>query len=96
MKHPLDDFLITTVQAFDSIAAGRPPDCPQTILDALLDRGFICRSVRVIGRDSLGPVVRHGYMVPPALHSRWRAFSTRPAREVSSQARMLNQGDIPY
>jgi hypothetical protein len=73
-RHPCDDFLTAAAQAFDCIAAGVPPDCPQPVLNALLENGLIRRSVRVVGRDSLGPVVRHGYIVPAPVYSKWRTF----------------------
>lgn len=61
--HPCQAFFEAALRAFQRIALGKPPDCPQSILNALLENHLISRTVRVIDRDSLGPVLRYGYSV---------------------------------
>lgn len=68
-QHPCDPFLTSAVQAFDRIAGGMPPNCSKSILAALIENGLIERTVRVIDRDLLGPVLRYGYSVSSALRT---------------------------
>lgn len=62
-SHPCERLLSDLVEAFECIAGGRPPACAPAIMSALLAYGLIRPTVRVIGIDSLGPIIRHGYCV---------------------------------
>ena len=43
------------------VERGGGPNCPPALLDLLLSYGILKRDVRIIGRDSLGPVIRNEY-----------------------------------
>lgn len=68
-SHPCDCLFNDVLQAFERVARGASPNCSNAVVDVLLTYGLIRRTVRVIGRDSLGPVIRHGYSIPPEVLS---------------------------
>lgn len=70
-KHPCDSFFSDAATAFDCIARGAPPNCSKQILDSLLLVGLIRRTVRVISRDSCGPILQYGYALPADVHAQW-------------------------
>ena len=81
-KHPCDSFFSEAATAFDSIARGEPPNCSQQIMNALITAGLIRRTVRVISRDSCGPILRYGYAVPADLRAQWcSSMEDDPFRE---------------
>jgi hypothetical protein len=60
------------VAAFDAIAAGMEPKSSARILDLLLERGLIERSLqRVQFRDGLPPNERYRYSVPYCHYIQW-------------------------
>lgn len=70
-SHPCDGLFNDALEAFERVARGASPSCSNAVVDVLLGYGLIRRTVRVIGIDSLGPVVRHGYSVPSDIQSKW-------------------------
>ncbi|MCS3893427.1 hypothetical protein M2171_002560 [Bradyrhizobium japonicum USDA 38] len=74
-SHPCDILLNDVLEAFERVTRGTSPNCPNAVVDVLLEYGLIRRTVGVIGRDSLGPVIRYGYSVPSKARANSR-FST--------------------
>ena len=66
-NHPCDRLVSDTIIAFERIASGQPANCAKEITDALVRYDLIERTVRVVGRDSLGPVLRHGHSLLPVV-----------------------------
>ena len=60
-NHPCDRLFNDILEAFERVARGAPPNCAAPVIDVLLSYGLVRRTVRVIDRDSLGPIVRHGF-----------------------------------
>lgn len=77
-NHPCDGLFNDILEAFERVARGASPNCADALVNALLSYGLIRRTVRVIDRDSLGPIVRHGYSLSSELQSE-RASSLRRA-----------------
>lgn len=78
--HPCDGFFSEAAKAFDRIARGVPPDCPDAILEALVANNLIRRTVRVMGRDSQGPLLQYGYAMASELRSQWELFAHQPCQ----------------
>src|SRR5690349_12101338 len=76
-SHPCDGLFNDALEAFERVARGASPNCSNAVVDVLLGYGLIRRTVRVIGIDSLDPVVRHGYSLPSE-------FSQNGARKLKS------------
>jgi hypothetical protein len=74
-EHPRHHLMIAVLETFDRVAGGRPPDCPKSVLSAMLENGLLRRTVRVAGKDSLGPIVQYGYSVPSQLQRQWCDFN---------------------
>jgi hypothetical protein len=74
-EHPCHHFMITVLETFDRVAGGMPPDCPKSVLSAMLENGLLRRTVRVAGKDSLGPIMQYGYSVPALLQRQWCDFN---------------------
>ena len=70
-SHPCDVLLSEVASAFERIARGLPPDCKASVAEALIEAGLVRRSVRVVGRDSLGVVVQRGYRLTRDAETQW-------------------------
>lgn len=78
-KHPCDSMKKAEIGAFDRVAAGGAPRCSDRTIARLVERGLIERHlVRVASNDHFGPIVKHEYSVPIALHIEWCDWMTRP------------------
>ena len=67
--HPCDHLFNDILETFECIARGASPNCADALLKVLLDYGLVRPTVRVIDRDSLGPIVRHGYSLSSEVRS---------------------------
>lgn len=67
-NHPCERLFNDALGAFERIARGEPSNCAAPVIDVLAYR-LIRPTVRVIDRDSLGPVVRHGYSLSSEVRS---------------------------
>lgn len=67
--HPCDSLFNDILEAFERIARGASPNCADALVNALLAYGLVQRTVRVIDRDSLGPIIRHGYSLSSKVRS---------------------------
>lgn len=68
-NHPCDRLFNDILEAFERIARGASPNCADSLVKVLLDYGLVRPTVRVIDRDSLGPIVRHGYSLSSEVQS---------------------------
>jgi hypothetical protein len=73
-KHPCDRLVFDAIDAFERIARGEPANCAGSVTAALLGYGLIRPTVRVIAKDSLGPVFRRGHSVAPDVELEWLSF----------------------
>lgn len=71
-NHPCDRLVSDTSTAFERIASGQPANCAKEITDALVRYDLIARTVQVVGRDSLGPVLRHGHLLLPVVEEQFK------------------------
>lgn len=72
VTHPCDRLLNNTLQAFERVARGLPANSEKAITDALVTYELIQPTVRAIGRDSLGVILRHGYSLPADVEAEWQ------------------------
>jgi hypothetical protein len=71
-SHPCEGLPKAAVAAFDAIAAGMEPKSSAGMLDLLLARGLIERSLqRQHFRDGLPPNERYRYSAPYCHHIQW-------------------------
>ncbi|TWI70519.1 hypothetical protein IQ16_03692 [Bradyrhizobium huanghuaihaiense] len=68
-NHPCDRLFNDILETFERIARGASPNCADVLVKVLLDYGLVRPTVRVIDRDSLGPIVRHGYSLSSDVRS---------------------------
>lgn len=71
-SHPCDRLLSDAVAAFERIASGQPANCAKEVTDALIKYDLIRPTVQVVGRDSLGLVLRHGHSLLPDVEKQWK------------------------
>lgn len=71
-NHPCDALVSEVANAFERIACGLTPTCQNAVTEALISAGLIRKSVRILGRDSLGLIIQHGYVLSQDAEAHWR------------------------
>ena len=71
IRHPASGCTQAQRRAFEAIATGQDGGHHPKSIAALLEKGLILQSWRVVGRDALGDIEVPGYWVPFNTHIRW-------------------------